>query len=91
MKTSHRVLHDVQTSRTRVPLGGFDIDRGRLPRCAGSDGPSTDAGDTHDLFYLKYLFSIFKAPDVCAIWSKRERRPFGALPLSAVALLGFSS
>ena len=54
MKTSHRVLHDVQTSRTRVPLGGFDIDRGRLPRCAGSDGPSTDAGDTHDLFYLEY-------------------------------------
>ena len=53
MKTSHRVLHDVQTSRTRVPLGGFDIDRGRLPRCAGSDGPSTTPTRT-TYFYLKY-------------------------------------
>ena len=46
MKTSHRVLHDVQTSRTRVPLGDFDIDRGRLRRCyTGSDAASTTAAE----------------------------------------------
>ena len=46
MRTSHWVLHDAQTSRTRVPLGDFDIDRGRLRRCyTGSDAASTTAAE----------------------------------------------